>query len=226
MSCGIYKITNLINNKVYIGQSVDIEKRWSAEKSGSCNKMLKEDFNSFGIENFKFEILEECSQPDLNKKEIFYIKLFNSVKNGYNISIGGNGWRKYENSLEHETEYNRKYNKEYRQKNKERIKQQAKEYRKRNKDYFNKLSREKRKSNPEYYKEIDRRKREIHPEEVKIWNKKSNDRICYDPITNEFVKYSTMRGRLKNRTGSEKGVGKYVLVFYLTKQVKCDIIKL
>jgi len=76
MSCGIYKITNLINKKVYIGQSVNIESRWRDEKAASnclsdCeyNSVRSRAFRKYGIENFSFEIIEECSKEQLNERE-------------------------------------------------------------------------------------------------------------------------------------------------------------
>ena len=63
--CGIYKITNKINGKCYIGQSIDIIKRWKTEyKWYQINKHLLAAFNKYGLENFNFEIIEEC-EPNL-----------------------------------------------------------------------------------------------------------------------------------------------------------------
>lgn len=64
---GIYKITNNINGKVYIGQSIDINKRWKEHKYRSqipnkeYDKYLYRAFRKYGLENFTFEILEECT---------------------------------------------------------------------------------------------------------------------------------------------------------------------
>jgi len=91
---GIYKITNLIDNKCYIGQAVDIKTRWSEHcKCGlgidtpKGNKlyqaMLKDE-----LENFTFELVEECPQELLNEKERFYIELYNSCNFGYNTLKG------------------------------------------------------------------------------------------------------------------------------------------
>ena len=91
--CGIYKITNKVNDKVYIGQSVDIYKRWDAHINTSNDKNKKEynyplysAFRKYGIENFDFEILEVCDKETLDDLEIKYIKEYNSCtldKNGY-----------------------------------------------------------------------------------------------------------------------------------------------
>lgn len=73
MSCGIYKITNKINNHSYIGQSINIENRWAKEKSRAFNfnsdeydKTLSRAFRKYGLNNFTWEILEECSKKELD----------------------------------------------------------------------------------------------------------------------------------------------------------------
>lgn len=94
MSCGIYKITNMINNKSYIGQSVDIVRRWNKHKNFSQDRSeypLYRAFKKYGVENFNFSILEECSPDKLNEKEIYYIKYYNSYNDGYNQTMGGQG---------------------------------------------------------------------------------------------------------------------------------------
>ena len=93
---GIYKITNNINNKSYIGQSTDIERRFAQHKSPYererfSEKPLYKAIAKYGINNFSFEILEECPVEELSQKEEYYIKKYNSLchKNGYNIRSGG-----------------------------------------------------------------------------------------------------------------------------------------
>lgn len=95
-TCGIYKITNLINGHCYIGQSYNIEDRWAKEKNRAFNPNAKEyntprsqAFRKYGLENFSFEILEECNISELNEKEKFYIKKYNSYFEGYNATTGG-----------------------------------------------------------------------------------------------------------------------------------------
>lgn len=96
MSCGIYKITNKINNKIYIGCSINIEHRWSQHKWESQNSKLPtynyslhQAFRKYGIENFSFEIIEECEESLLNEKEIYWIDFYNSYQKGYNETKGG-----------------------------------------------------------------------------------------------------------------------------------------
>ena len=94
MSCGIYKITNLINQKSYIGQSISIEDRWKKHKNYPLKYSkypLYQAFNKYGIQNFSFEILELCDISQLNEKEIFYIKKYNTYTIGYNQTLGGSG---------------------------------------------------------------------------------------------------------------------------------------
>lgn len=95
---GIYKITNLINNKVYIGQSVNIAQRWNKHRSSynnnglhTYNYPLYQAFRKYGMDNFKFEIIEECQSVDLNQKETYWIKFYhsNTPDFGYNQNLGG-----------------------------------------------------------------------------------------------------------------------------------------
>ena len=89
--CGVYKITNIVNGKIYIGSSKDIKSRWSQHKTqlreGSHgNSYLQNAWNKYCEENFKFEIIEECD-PDMQfEKEQYYLDLFSPFdNNGYNI---------------------------------------------------------------------------------------------------------------------------------------------
>lgn len=97
--CGIYKIENMINGKIYIGQSVDIYKRWadhisSLNKQTHINRHLQNAWNKYGNENFKFEIIKLCAKEKLNIEEMRSIKAYNSFgENGYNLTLGGEGNR-------------------------------------------------------------------------------------------------------------------------------------
>ena len=95
---GIYKITNMMNGKVYIGQSKDIEARWNEHKRNhkKKNEVLYCAMRKHGFENFSFEILMLCEEGLLNLMEIYYIKQYNSYigwkdNNGYNMTEGGSG---------------------------------------------------------------------------------------------------------------------------------------
>lgn len=98
MTCGIYLISNLINNKVYVGQSVNIEKRWTQHKRELRNnihgsKKLQNAWNKYGEENFEFSIACECEEKQLNTLEQYYVFSLESYlpEGGYNISLGGEG---------------------------------------------------------------------------------------------------------------------------------------
>ena len=93
---GIYKVENLVNHKAYIGQSKYIEKRWNKHQnepfnpnSHSYDYPLYRAIRKYGIENFSFEVLEECEISELNAKEIYYIEKFDTFYNGYNQTVGG-----------------------------------------------------------------------------------------------------------------------------------------
>lgn len=95
MSIGIYKYQNKINSKVYIGQSSNIEKRFAQHLYDSKNLEKRAGtgidyaINKYGIENFDFEIIEKCDLSELDEKECFWIKYYNSYENGYNRTPGG-----------------------------------------------------------------------------------------------------------------------------------------
>lgn len=96
----IYKIENLTNGKVYIGQTVDKLKR-RVIKSYKFNRFLKRAFKLHGIENFELSLLEQCSNmKELNRREQFWISFYNSTDNqkGYNLQSGGKNCRMHEST--------------------------------------------------------------------------------------------------------------------------------
>ena len=84
MKTGVYKITNLVNGKVYIGASKNIERRWSAHRRGLT--AIADDLKTFGLENFKFEVLLECPEDMLAQWERDMIALYDAddPEKGYN----------------------------------------------------------------------------------------------------------------------------------------------
>ena len=93
----IYKITNNINGKIYIGKTMrSIKQRWKEHlaniKKEECkNRPLYRAINKYGVENFSIEEIEECSDIILSDREKYWIEYYNSFKNGYNATKGGDG---------------------------------------------------------------------------------------------------------------------------------------
>lgn len=90
---GIYKFTNKFNGQSYIGQSIHIEQRYKEHLNEIQNTRLQTKWynavRKYGIENFTFEILEECEPNQLNEREIYWISFYDSFNNGYNSTPGG-----------------------------------------------------------------------------------------------------------------------------------------
>ena len=97
---GIYMVINLNNNKKYIGQSVNIRKRFyqnhKYDYKNPKNCCYEDKFytaiRKHGWNNFIVFVLEECNKDKLDEREIYYIKKYDTFKNGYNSTIGGQNW--------------------------------------------------------------------------------------------------------------------------------------
>ncbi len=92
----IYKITNMINGKSYIGKTGgEIKKRfkdheYESQQPRSKNRPLYRAIRKYGIQNFEIELIEETSEPE--KQEKYYIRKYNTYgKTGYNATLGGDG---------------------------------------------------------------------------------------------------------------------------------------
>lgn len=89
MTCGIYCITNNINGMKYVGQSVCIEERFIQHIEQNSNSKIHEAIVTYGVSNFKFEIIVQCSPQELDEQEVKFIRLLESYENGYNQTRGG-----------------------------------------------------------------------------------------------------------------------------------------
>lgn len=96
----IYKISNDVNDKVYIGQTIySLEFRYRQhlrEYEKKTQRKLYIAMNEIGIEHFKVEVIEKCKEQELDEREKYWIRYYNSQKEGYNMTIGGNGGSIYD----------------------------------------------------------------------------------------------------------------------------------
>lgn len=98
---GIYKITSP-SNKIYIGQSIDIEKRFTTYKSLGCKGQprLFSSLKKYGVDKHLFEIIVECELSELNDNERFYQEIYNTLDNGLNCQYVKTNDKKYVHSNE------------------------------------------------------------------------------------------------------------------------------
>lgn len=93
----IYKISNDINNNIYIGQTIRlVSKRWEQHLRAvdkNATTKLAQAMYILGSQHFKIEIIEECLNEELNQQERFWIDYYDSYNNGYNMTAGGGYWR-------------------------------------------------------------------------------------------------------------------------------------
>lgn len=94
----VYKITCLVNSKVYIGKTNDIKARWARHINGNDNQLIQKAIKKHGVNNFNFEIIEICdNEEQVFSKEIYHIAYYKSNickygdNFGYNMTDGGEG---------------------------------------------------------------------------------------------------------------------------------------
>lgn len=90
----IYKISNSINNKIYIGQTKrSIAERFKQHEYDYCHKrynsLLHQAMRELGFKNFSIEEIEECPDDLLDEREVYWINYYNSYQDGYNLTTGG-----------------------------------------------------------------------------------------------------------------------------------------
>lgn len=98
--CGIYLVTNLKTGNQYVGQSVDIQRRFTSHHLCDYNNPNDDCYNTkfyqalrkHGLATFKVEIIEECDREKLNEREMYWIKYYDTFHNGYNSTEGGTSW--------------------------------------------------------------------------------------------------------------------------------------
>ena len=87
---GIYQIRNLVNGKIYVGSSVNLETRktrhyWELENNRHNNQHLQRAYNKYGLDKLVFEVLEYVEKDMLLEREQYYINILDAVSSGYNI---------------------------------------------------------------------------------------------------------------------------------------------
>lgn len=157
---GIYKVTNKINGKVYIGQSVDIGRRWRQHMTAEDDIYFHKAIQKYGVENFEWEVIEKCKKSELDERESYWIEYYDSFNKGYNCTRGGGGCSGEANSnWKGGISLDPEYSKKHYEANKEKISEKAKEYYKENKEKINERMKE---YNKQHYKDDKERKKEYY----------------------------------------------------------------
>lgn len=91
IQCGIYLIRHRVSGKSYVGQSIDVSRRWSEHRSSkSENSLITRALRKHGRKMFEFVVLEECGSDRLNERETYFIKKLSTLApRGYNRNEGG-----------------------------------------------------------------------------------------------------------------------------------------
>ena len=124
----IYKATNILNGKSYIGQTKNFKIRQAQHLKAKDDYSFHRALRKYGSESFEWSILEECSNDLLDDKEIYWISYYNTYENGYNMTKGGDhadalvDWRKNNpdkvkenalNGLKYANEYHKNHREEH-----------------------------------------------------------------------------------------------------------------
>ena len=186
---GIYKVTNKVNGKVYIGQSVDIGRRWRQHMTAADDIYFHKAIQKYGVDNFIWEVIEKCKKSELDERESYWIEYYDSFNKGYNCTKGGGctgggednpNWKGgisldpeyskqwYEANKEKMKEYyevnkekKKEYSKEYYEANKEKMKEKRKE---KAKEYYEANKEKVREYSKEYYEANKEKKKEYSKE--------------------------------------------------------------
>lgn len=90
MTCGIYAIINKETNQIYIGQSIDIERRFKEHiHQKDLSSYIDRSIGKYGKDAFEFKVLCKCDESELDLEERKFIALYNTYHKGYNLTRGG-----------------------------------------------------------------------------------------------------------------------------------------
>lgn len=101
----IYKITNDINDKIYVGKTnLSLEKRFQehiqdAQRKTQQHRPLYNAINKYGKEHFTISLIEECSSSEASEREIYWIGFYEGYEKGYNATLGGDGKQRFNHEL-------------------------------------------------------------------------------------------------------------------------------
>jgi len=98
----IYKWTNKINGKSYIGQTIDEEGRKKDHIKGKYKCYFHDAIKKYGVENFNYEVIERIEESKLSEREIYWIEYYDTYNNGYNLTLGGEGTRGFSHGFTEE----------------------------------------------------------------------------------------------------------------------------
>ena len=174
---GIYKVTNKINGKVYIGQSVDIGRRWRQHMTAKDDIYFHKAIQKYGVENFEWEVIEQCKKKDLDEREIYWIEYYDSFNKGYNRTKGGDGVSggedhpQWKGGISLDPEYDKQHYKQYYEENKDKIKEYKEVNKEKKKEYDKQHYKQYYEENKEKKKEYDKQYYEENKEKRKQYRK-------------------------------------------------------
>ena len=207
---GIYKVTNKINGKVYIGQSVDIGRRWREHMTAKDDIYFHKAIQKYGVENFEWEVIEQCKKKDLDEKEIYWIEYYDSFNKGYNRTKGGDGVSggedhpRWKGGVSSDEDYYRQHSKQYYQVNKEQKKQYSKQHYKQYYEANKEKVKEYREVNKEKKKEYDKQYREANKEKAKEYREANKEKIKQQ--MKEYYEAHKEKRREYNRQRNKKSM--------------------
>ena len=185
----IYCYHCICTGKKYIGQTAQEEMRRSRHISDS-KKMYSKFYNAvrkYGWKNFIYGVVDEYDIQYLDEKEIYFIDYYDTYKNGYNMTLGGQGRKKYDVIFETYDEYYQFYRKNNLEKIKEKSKKyyqntkdKKKEYYENNKEYRLKYLEEWRKNNKDKIRQYTKENKERLKEYNKLYYQQNKEKLRED----------------------------------------------